>query len=248
MIFKTIATEKIKKLFEDSQDTLVWSCLDGTMGEIHTNSEETSASAIIADFCFLAGEPCCELVEYVSRDYVIMVPQNKKWEELINETWGERARKFNRYATEKKNTFDVEFLKNARLPIGYEIKPIDKTLFGYCKENDWCRDFVSQYEDFEQFEKLGLGFIIEKDGVPVSGASSYSAYKGGIEIQVDTLVGFRRQGLALCVCARLILECLERGIFPSWDAHNLSSLMLARKLGYEFAYTYTAYEIKRNRC
>ena len=90
--------------------------------------------------------------------------------------------------------------------------------------------------------------MIKKDGDFVSGASSYSAYKGGIEIQVDTRAGFRRQGLAFYACARLILECLERGLFPSWDAHNLTSLMLARKLGYQFSHSYIAYEIKRNGC
>ena len=248
MVFKAQINEKIKELFKDFSDTLVWSCLDGTMGEIYTNAEETSASAVIADFCFLAGEPDCELVKNVSKNYVIMVPQNKQWEELIAQAWGRKAQKFNRYATEKENTFDIEFLKSAKLPIGYEIKQIDKTLFDYCKENDWCRDFVSQYDDFEQFEKLGLGFMIKKDDDFVSGASSYSAYKGGIEIQVDTRAGFRRQGLAFCACAQLILACLEKGLFPSRDAHNLTSLMLAQKLGYKFAHSYIAYEIKRNGC
>ena len=248
MVFKAQINEKIKELFKDFSDTLVWSCLDGTMGEIYTNAEETAASAVIADFCFLAGKPDCELVKNVSKNYVIMVPQNKQWEELIAQVWGRKAQKFNRYATEKENTFDIEFLKSAKLPIGYEIKQIDKTLFDYCKENYWCSDFVSQYDTFEQFEKLGLGFMVEKDGEFVSGASSYSAYKSGIEIQVDTRAGFRRQGLAFCACAQLILACLEKGLFPSWDAHNLTSLMLAQKLGYKFTHSYIAYEIKRNGC
>ena len=244
MIFKAAATEKIRALFADSQDTLVWSCLDGTMGEFYADEEEKSASAVVGDFCFLAGVPCRELVENVTRDYIIMVPQDRAWFELIADVWGQKANKITRYATKKENTFDVEFLKKAALPSGFEIRPIDRELFDYCK-TAWCRDFVSQYDTFEQYEKLGLGFVITKDGVPVSGASSYSSYKGGIEIQVDTKSGFRRQGLAFCACAELILECLKRGIFPSWDAHNLSSLMLSRKLGYEFAYSYTAYEIKK---
>ncbi len=243
MILKARINKKTEDIFKDFTDTLVWSCLDGTMGEIYTNAEETSASAIIGDFCFLAGIPCAELAEYVRRDYTVMVPQNEKWSEMIKSVWGDKARKITRYATKKENTFDLSALKTAALPEGYEIKPIDRTLFDYCKENVWCRDFVSQYENYEQFESLGLGFIITKDGVPVSGASSYSVYKGGIEIQVDTLPGFRRIGLAYCACAKLILVCIERGIFPSWDAHNLTSLMLAEKLGYQFSHSYTAYEI-----
>ena len=246
MIFKTQTTDKIKAIFDGTKDTLVWSCLNGTMGEIYTDEEEKSASAVIGDFCFLAGEPCRELIENAICDYVIMVPQDEKWSELIVENFGEKARKFTRYATKKELTFDIQSLECAKLPDGFEMKFIDNKIFDYCKNTYWCSDFVSQYKDFETYEELGLGVAVLKDDVLVSGASSYSAYKGGIEIQVDTKSGYRRQGLAYFACAKLILKCLEKGIFPSWDAHNLTSLALAQKLGYQFSHSYTAYEIKRN--
>ena len=60
---------------------------------------------------------------------------------------------------------------------------------------------------------------------------------------MDTLTGHRRQGLAYYACAQLILACLEKGIYPSWDAHGLTSLTLAEKLGYRFSHSYTAFEI-----
>lgn len=53
-----------------------------------------------------------------------------------------------------------------------------------------------------------------------------------------------RQGLAFACGARLILECLQRGLYPSWDAQNEGSLALARKLGYHFDHAYTAFEIR----
>ena len=77
----------------------------------------------------------------------------------------------------------------------------------------------------------------------VAGASSYSGYQGGIEIEIDTKEAYRRQGMAYACGARLILECLERGWYPSWDAQNLWSVALAQKLGYHFEHEYTAYEI-----
>ncbi|MCI9059896.1 MAG: GNAT family N-acetyltransferase, partial [Lachnospiraceae bacterium] len=43
--------------------------------------------------------------------------------------------------------------------------------------------------------------------------------------------------------ARLILACMERGWYPSWDAQNLWSVKLAEKLGYHFDRAYPAYEI-----
>ena len=79
-------------------------------------------------------------------------------------------------------------------------------------------------------------------GTPVAGASSYTVYRGGIEIEIDTRVDFRRQGLATACGARLILNCLERGLYPSWDAHSRASLSLAEKLGYKLDRPYPAYE------
>ena len=245
MIYKAQANEKIKEIFKDCTDTLVWSCLEGTMGELYTDGNEESVSAVIGDFCFLAGKPSSELVKNLNREYTIMVPQSDRWSELIKKIWGSKARKITRYATRKDVVFDTEHLKSIELPARHEAVHIDRMWFDYCKKTEWCRDFVSQYKTYEQYEKLGIGVIILKDGIPVSGASSYSSYSGGIEIQVDTLTGHRRQGLARYACAQLILSCLEKGIYPSWDAHNLSSLTLAEKLGYRFSHSYTAFEVFR---
>ena len=65
----------------------------------------------------------------------------------------------------------------------------------------------------------------------------------GIEIEIDTREDHRRKGLAYACGAKLILECLKRGLYPSWDAQNKWSVALAEKLGYHFDHEYTAYEI-----
>ena len=88
-----------------------------------------------------------------------------------------------------------------------------------------------------------MGVVILKDGEIVSGASSYSGYIGGIEIEIDTREDYRRKGLAFAAGAGLILECLKRGLYPSWDAQNKWSAALAKKLGYHDSHAYTAYEV-----
>ena len=120
---------------------------------------------------------------------------------------------------------------------------IDEKLFWQCREIEWCRDLVWQYDDYPRYQKYGLGAIILKDEEPVSGASSYSSYIGGIEIEIDTRKDYRRRGLAYISGAKLILECLKRGWYPSWDAQNRWSVALAEKLGYHFDYEYVAYEV-----
>lgn len=257
MIYEIKQKEKAAALFEGWKETLIWSCLQGVMGHIYGDEAEISASAmaLLGDFCFLAGKPDKELVRYKPRgcaqDFVIMVPQNEAWGALIEECCGEKAGRVLRYAIKKEpevfNGREAQKRLRAaadRLPEGYEMKRMDETLFWRCREISWCRDWVAQYADYDMYRRYGLGAVILKDGEPVSGASSYSGYLGGIEIEIDTREDCRRKGLATACGAKLILECLRKGWYPSWDAQNLWSVALAEKLGYHFSHAYTAYEIQ----
>ena len=120
---------------------------------------------------------------------------------------------------------------------------IEKAEYHMCLNNEWAKDLVSQYKDYDTYKDLGLGAAVLKDGELVSGASSYSTYRGGIEIEIDTREDHRRKGLAYACGAKLILECIKKGLYPSWDAQNTWSVALAEKLGYHFSHKYTAYEI-----
>ncbi len=253
MVLEVKHNQKVNRLFDGWQETLIWSCLQGVMGRLYMTSKEepVSAMALLGDFCFLAGMADKELVsfkpEWFEQDFVIMIPQTKEWAALIEEAYGEKARKVERYAIKKEqNVFDRDRLQQIvnELPSGYELKMMDKELFECCKELDWCRDWVSQWETYEMYQRLGLGVVLLRDGEVVSGASSYSSYQGGIEIEIDTKESYRRNGLALVCGAKLILECLARGWYPSWDAQNLGSVALAEKLGYHFEHAYVAYEIE----
>ena len=68
----------------------------------------------------------------------------------------------------------------------------------------------------------------------VAGASSYSRYDKGIEIEIDTQEDHRRKGLTYACGAKLIWECLEEGLYPSWDAQNKWSVAIGRKAGIPF--------------
>ncbi len=59
---------------------------------------------------------------------------------------------------------------------------------------------------------------------------------------MDTHPACRGQGLATAASAALLLACLDRGLYPSWDAHTRQSLALAEKLGYRYSHAYPAYE------
>ncbi len=239
-------------LFKGWQETMIWSCLQNIMGHIYATAprQPDAAMAILGDFCFLAGRPDRELAgykpEWCTQEFIIMVPETPEWASLIEDVWEERAQKVIRYAMKKETgVFSAERLQRitASLPSEYCLRKIDEDLFRSCGKTAWCRDLVSVFENYEQYAARGMGVVALKDGEIVSGASSYSAYDGGIEIEIDTREDHRRRGLASVCGAKLILDCMARGRYPSWDAQNLWSVSLAEKLGYHFSHEYTAYEI-----
>lgn len=252
-VYKTKKCDKaVCNIFANWEETLIWSCLQNVMGEVFVNdiNNPTAAMAVLGDFCFLGGIPDENLVIYkpdlCKRNFTLMVPQSVEWGLLIEKCYREKAKKVVRYAFEKeKDIFDKKTLETviAKLPKEYQIKMIDKFLFMQCEKLVWCEDFVSQYDDYSKYQDYGIGVVILKDNEIVSGASSYASYNGGIEIEIDTRYDYRRRGLAYIAGAKLILSCLERGLYPSWDAQNKWSAKLAEKLGYNFSHEYTAYEI-----
>jgi len=235
-------------LFEGWQETLIWSCLQGVMGKIIADDPENprSAAAILGDFTFFAGRPDRELTAYSieGQDFMIMTPPDEAWSALIEDIWKEKAKRTERYAIKKEpDIFDREKLQKIAVPKGYEIRLIDRERYHQCLAEEWSRDLVSQFPEYADYEMLALGVVALQDGKIVAGASTYSRYRDGIEIEIDTEVSHRRMGLALACGAKLILECLDRGLYPSWDAQNTGSVALAEKLGYHFDHAYPVYEI-----
>ena len=107
MIYEIKDTNKISPLFGHWEETLIWSCLQGIMGKIYANdlTAPTAAMAVIGDFTFFAGEPCPELIAYrpphCTQNFMIAVPQNKLWENMLTQFYGKKAKIISRYATKK---------------------------------------------------------------------------------------------------------------------------------------------------
>ena len=254
MIKKVSNTQSVEPLFAGWQETCIWSAIQGIMGDIYAEDtkQPDAAMVILGDFCFFTGKPSLEIVAYkpenYKKDFIIMVPQNEAWATLIEQHYGNAAEKTTRFAIHKdKGNFDREKLEQAvaDVPKNLELQMIDKALFEACLSEEWSKDFVSNYKDYAMFEALGLGtLMVKKDtGEIVAGASSYSTYKDGIEIEIVTREDYRRQGLAYQCAAKLILECLKRNLYPSWDARTRISVALAEKLGYVYSHEYVAYDI-----
>lgn len=238
-------------LAKNWNETMIWSCLQGYMGDIFADNLERPKSAqfILADFCFFAGTPNEELISHRpanSGNFIIMCGQNNEWNQKIEEIYSKNSKKVTRYAFKKepdifnkKRLLELEEL----LPKEYELKMIDKKIYHMAQEENWSSDLCSQFPTAEDYCRRGLGVGVLYNNRLVAGASSYTIFKNGIEIEIDTKKEYRRKGLATAAGAKLILECLKRNLYPSWDAQNLWSVALAKKLGYNFSHEYTSYEV-----
>ena len=148
MISELIDTSKVAVLFEGWEETLIYSCLQNVMGKIYVTDTDTpmSAMAFVGCFAFLAGEPDRELVAGKPDGFVIMVPQDERWSELIENCYPD-ARKVTRYAIRKDTVFDRARLSemSSGLPEGYELKKIDSDIYDMCVQDPVTADFVSAF-------------------------------------------------------------------------------------------------------
>ena len=252
-IFPISDPARIEALFTGWSETFIWSFLQGCMGSAWADHPRIpiSAKIMVGDFCLFAGAPNAKLIlhrpEGREDDFFILVPRNEAWCQEIERTLGGQAQRITRYATQKEPSLfrrgELERLAILSDP-SFQLRRIDEQLFNLLRGAEWSHDLCSQFMDYSDYERRGAGIAAVFQGEPVSGASSYTVYRGGIEIEIDTRADFRRRGLATACGARLILDCLDRGLYPSWDAHSRASLALAEKLGYLLDRPYPAYEWK----
>lgn len=250
----------IAALFEGWNHTSVRAALEGKVGEVWADDEKSPnvAKIIIGTECFFAGdmnnEGAKELLLHIPPAYEFeemqLFPINESWDKLIEAMYynedPEQYEKYFRYSFKKDsslfNKVKLEKFTN-QLTNEYKIVPFDEKLFHTLQKQEWSQFHGSNFSTFADFENHGVGYVILFNDKPVCCASSYLYYEGGIEIQIDTVEAHRKKGLATACVARLILACLNRGIYPNWDAANKKSMELAKKLGYSLDKVYTIHEI-----
>ncbi|WP_242235019.1 GNAT family N-acetyltransferase [Bacillus cereus group sp. BfR-BA-01316] len=243
------ARKKLVSMFEDFNNVVLLSYLQGHMGNAWVNDLENPkvAQITVGIFTFYAGDSNAKEIEELLRNIperILVIVNSDEWKKRL-ETFHERKiDKFLRYKFKRNpEVFNRSKLQSfiTALPKGYELRKIDEHIANDPTLHNVSEDFTSQFRSIDDYVNRGIGYCILYNGEVVCGASSYSIYDNGIEIEVATNLDHRRKGLATVVCAALILNCLEKGKYPNWDAANSTSAKLAEKLGYVFDKAYDTY-------
>lgn len=118
------------------------------------------------------------------------------------------------------------------LPEGYSIQRMDRMLLERSPKHD---ENLNRYGSLESFLASGIAVCITHGHEIVCEAYSDMDILGRRELGIRTQQPYRRHGLATIACAHLIKLCEESGSGAYWDCakFNLSSVALARKLGFQ---------------
>ncbi len=253
-VFSIPAAERgrLASLFPE-QNGLIRSCLDGRMGQAYGDHPLAPGAVLLCngDFACFGGNFLSPAAKQLAGKLALeknktwLIPAQMGWREHIDAWQPKSIITSTRYAMEARAAFDKAKLAEIvqSLPDDYVLQEINAPLYEKAMAEEWCRDWCSQFSDAADYATRGMGVAAMENGELVAGASSYVVFDGGIEIQTDTRADMRNRGLAAACCAKLILDCVVKGIHPSWDAANAASLHLAQKLGYTLTRSYDTWEV-----
>lgn len=245
----TTIEPRLQNSFQYWKKNMVRYGLKAKLGQFYTNEDETAILYEQGDFLFLAGRADMALLadyrDICESDYRILITEEVSWQACLSSC--PALSTFTRYAFKDEADFDDKVLKNIveQLSKQLVIEVINSKTYQELAQEEWSQDLQGNFATFKDFQEAGvLGFVIRKGEEIVAGVSTALVYQKAIEIEIATKPVYQQQGLAAVLGAKMILESLQRSVFPLWDAHNEASKKIAEKLGYQCLGAYPAYELK----
>ena len=211
--------------------------LQGTFGK---RIELSRGSIMDALFVYLDGEPETESIARVDSCFRgrPLVCLTEGWEEQIRTQYPDAAI-YRR--TIMKPTCRFIIPESVEIPDGYRLAGMDEAAF---ERHPFSHG--ENYSGFTAFRAEGSGAVIYYDGEIVAAASSFLSLDSEVEMDISTKEAHRGKNLATACAARMLRDCMERGITVHWDAQNDVSRHLAKKYGFEAETEYRVYWLPRS--
>lgn len=132
--------------------------------------------------------------------------------------------------------------KAGDIPSGFDLKEIDKELYGKISGRIVPSSFWSSAEDF--LEK-GKGYCLVQNGEVAAVAFSAAVSSRQVDVGIETNEAHRRKGLAAVAARQMIAYVISIGKEPVWDcdASNAGSKATAEKVGFEVMAEHAYYKL-----
>ena len=211
--------------------------LQGAFGK---REEYSRGSITDALFVYLDGEPEPESAARVDSHFRVrpLVCLTNSWEEYIRALYPDAAI-YRRTVMKPACRFIIP--ESIEIPEGYRLAGMDEAAF---EQHPFSHGM--NYSCWDAFRAEGSGAAVDYGGEIVAAASSFLSLDGEVEMDISTKEAHRRKNLATACAARMLEDCMERGITVHWDAQNDVSRHLAEKFGFEAETEYSVYWLPKS--
>lgn len=208
-------------------------------GVFGKRTEFSRGSITDALFVYLDGEPEEESIARVDSSFRVrpLVCLTEAWEGQIQGRYPDAAI-FRRTMMKPACRFILP--ENIEIPEGYRLAGMDEAAF---EQHPFSHG--ANYSGWAAFRAEGSGAVVYDGEEIVAAASSFLSLDGEAELDVSTKESHRGKKLASACVARMLRDCMERGIIVHWDAQNDVSRHLAEKFGFEAEGAYSVYWLPR---
>ncbi|MDX1616157.1 MAG: GNAT family N-acetyltransferase [Candidatus Promineifilaceae bacterium] len=231
----------LAEAFADGQrvDLAIDCAIEGTMGTVLVDQPEAPTGFLLRAgiFHYFAGNPDSAasrgLIAAIEPPALLM-PSGPGWLEVAYTLHRERPYFHTRYSFSA-DSLAADHLHRlaSRSSTTGHVAPIDATTIGLVGEPERDLLAIDAFDSTADFLQRGRGYFWLAGGQPVGAAHASLVCSKGIEVSIFVQSRQRRRGIATALAARLLLDCLDEGLEPHWDAANSESIGLAKKLGYQ---------------
>ncbi len=206
--------------------------LQGVFGKREQFGRSSITDAL---FVYLDGEPEAESTARVGSGFRNrpLVCLTKEWEVQIQAQYPDAAI-YRRTIMKPACRFTIP--EKTEIPEEYRLTGMDEAAFD---QHPFSHGM--NYSCYAAFQAEGSGTVIYHGGEIVAAASSFLSLNGEVEMDISTKEIHRGKKLATACAARMLQDCMERGITVHWDAQNDVSRHLAEKFGFETETEYSVY-------
>jgi RimJ/RimL family protein N-acetyltransferase len=164
----------------------------------------------------------------------------KRWDEVINKLFADETIPMRRYSFSfNPNQYSSE---QWQIPNEFTVKRIDENTIKNSLEFN-----QAYYEEYwgsvSNFLTNGFGYCVLHNETVASECTSIFVGNTMAEVDIATQEGYRGNGFAFITAKAFIDHCLKHDFIPRWDCdvHNLASIKLAEKLGFNYPTEYSVF-------